>query len=587
MASIDPSEEHKWVVEIDKILNHQLEIDIETTPSISLFQVPETITSKKPEAYEPQQVGIGPIHHFLPRQYDMMEQKKLAVIQRAIKTYNIKDYKLHILDKVRKLVPTVRSCYDMFLKDDDDTLARVFAIDGVFLLILLHTYNGPTYDYLDYLKTKAYETKQSHDDYVHLSEQDAEYAYAMYQYTGVMELHPLLLQKEFVVTMDNQIEWENALKDLIAPPPEFEVGPKKRLVAQDVLMVENQIPFMVLKEIEETLQASSGSSSNSVNVNLSPSVFRVFCEFHSPLKLCSKSQAPSSVDHLLHYMYYSIVNNVPEQKLPDEPQTQEDDDDDEFKKYPIQNNSWTEEVYEVYTFATRIPYKEIAQAYEQTVSMLETFTQSKALIPSASKLYDESGFQFHSLKEDQGIQNIHRNGKDIYLPIITLNNDSDVILRNLVAYETLTANSDSFPLNEYMGLMCGLIMNKDDVNYLKSQKVITGDMRADEVVKLFTAMSKSIPVVKTEEKSKLREVIDEINEVYESGIWMKIYLLLKKLARWLLVVLKAIGSFVESSWKIVAFMVSIVTVFVLTYQAYCDSFGCDKKTVTLLPYVFS
>ncbi|KAJ0523317.1 hypothetical protein HanIR_Chr10g0492451 [Helianthus annuus] len=240
-----------------------------------------------------------------------------------------------------------------------------------------------------------------------------------------------------------------------------------------------------------------------------------------------------------------------------------------------------------YTFATRIPYKEIVQAYEQTVSMLETFSQSKALIPSASKLHDESGFQFHSLKEDQGIQNIHRIGKDIYLPIITLNNDSDVILRNLVAYETLTANSDSFPLNEYMGLMCGLIMNKGDVNYLKSQKVITGDMRADEVVKLFTAMSQSIPVVKTEEKSKLREVIDEINEVYESGIWMKIYLLLKKLARWLLVVLKAIGSFVESSWKIVAFMVSIVTVFVLTYQAYCDSFGCDKKTVTLLPYVFS
>ncbi|MFS7981327.1 hypothetical protein Hanom_Chr10g00949621 [Helianthus anomalus] len=418
-----------------------------------------------------------------------------------------------------------------------------------------------------------------------MAEQD-EYGYL---YIGKMELHPLLLQKEFVVTMDNQIEWENALKHLIIdPPPEFEVGPKNRLVAQDVLMVENQIPFMVLKEIEETLQASSGSPSNSVNVNLSPSVYRVFCELHPPLKLCSKSQAPSSVDHLLHYMYYSIVNNVPVPKLPDEPQTQEDDDDDDDDdddgKLPIQSNSLREEVYEVYTFATRIPYKEIVEAYEQTVSMLETFTQSKALIPSASKLHDESGFQFHSLKEDQGIQNIDRIGKEIYLPIITLNNDSDVILRNLVAYETLTANSDSFPLNEYMGLMCGLIMNKDDVNYLKSQKVITGDMRDDEVVKLFTAMSKSIPVVKTEEKSKLQEMIDEINEVYESGIWMKIYLLLKKLAPWLLVFLKAVGNFVESSWKIVAFMVSIVIVFVLTYQAYCDSFGCDKKTVTLLPY---
>ncbi|MFS7992441.1 hypothetical protein Hanom_Chr12g01082261 [Helianthus anomalus] len=68
MASIDPSlisdpEEQKWVVEIRKILNPQLQIDVET-PSVSLFRVPETITTKKPEAYEPQQIGLGLIHHF-------------------------------------------------------------------------------------------------------------------------------------------------------------------------------------------------------------------------------------------------------------------------------------------------------------------------------------------------------------------------------------------------------------------------------------------------------------------------------------------------------------------------------------------
>lgn len=168
-----------------------------------------------------------------------------------------------------------------------------------------------------------------------------------------------------------------------------------------------------------------------------------------------------------------------------------------------------------------------------------------------------------------------------------MNSDSEVILRNLVAYEALAAKSKRFPLNEYMCLMCGLVANKDDVDYLKSRNVIKGDMCTNEVVKLFTCMTSSIPVVKTKRKSKLLEVTDEVNEVYDSGVLTKTCLLLKKLARWLLVILRAIDSFVESSWKIVAFMVCVVVVFVLTSQAYCDVYGCDKKTLTLLPYASS
>ncbi|MFS7981331.1 hypothetical protein Hanom_Chr10g00949661 [Helianthus anomalus] len=552
MASLDPSlinsdhEDHKWVVEIDEIINRQLDIDVETPP-VSLFQVPETVTQQKPEAYEPQQIGLGPIHHFRPLPYKKMEHKKVAVMRKVLKDYDIKDYKLQVLDKVRKFVPTVRSCYDMFLQDDDDSLARVFAIDGLFLLDLFRTYNATIDEYLIYLKRKVYIAK-----------------------VKAKELNQHIRQEELVVTVDNQIEWEEILGVDHHEPELPEVGPKKRLVAQDVLLVENQIPFMALKEINQTLQ---GNSSH----HLSPSVFRVFCEIHAPLKLCSKSQAPSSVDHLLHYMYYSIVNNVPVQILPDVPHHQIEYVDAMKDVGPAKSDFNHESAL---NFLSKIPKKEIVQLYEQTISMLETFTQSKHLIPSASILHDKAGFKFHSLEEDKGIQNINVQGEDIYLPMITLNKDSEVILRNLVAYETLTADSDSFPLNEYMGMMCWLIMTNDDVNYLKRQNIITGDMREDQVVELFTAMSKSIPIVTTEETFKLREVIDKINKVYESGIWMKIYLLLKKLACWLLVVLKAIGCFVESSWKIVAFMVSIVSVFVLTYQAYCDSFGCNKKSLT-------
>ncbi|XP_076918014.1 putative UPF0481 protein At3g02645, partial [Bidens hawaiensis] len=398
--------------------------------SVSMFHVPKTLTQKKPEAYEPQQIGLGPIHHFRPQPYKKMEQKKLAIMHSVLKFKN-----------------TIISLIHFYYKYDSD--------------------------------------------------------------------HSPELPK---------------------------VGPMKRLEAQDILMY------------------------------VSPSIYRAFCELHSPLMLCSKSQAPYVVDHLLHYMYYSIIHNVP---LP-----KQDDQGHDQGHHPMLISA----IDDGLNFFSKLPEKQIAQVFMTSVSAIETFAQTRiALIPSASTLHDSVGFEFHSLEADQGIRNIHVRGRDIYLPIITLNNDSEVILRNLIAYETLTTNSDSFLLIEYMGLMCGLVMTKDDAKYLKSTNIIRGDMGADEVAKLFTGMSSSVPAFKTKE-SHLTKVINEINKVYGNGIRMRTYLVLKKLASWLVVVLKALGRFVESSWKIVAFMVSIVTVFLLTLQAYCDVYGCDKKEVTLLPY---
>ncbi|KAD2394264.1 hypothetical protein E3N88_41241 [Mikania micrantha] len=485
MASIDPSllsnpNEPKWAVEISKMLNHQLKTDIET-PSVSVFQVPDTMTTKNPETYEPQQIGLGPIHHFQPRTYKKMEQKKLDVMRKILKDNDIKDYELTILNNVKKVVPIVRSCYDMFLEHDDEHLTWVFAIDGLFLLNIFHNYNQPE------------------------------------------------LPK---------------------------VGPKKRLVAQDVLMVENQIPFMVLKEIDEVLHPSSGSSSSTSN-NFSPSIFRIFCTIHSPLKLCSEGRAPFRVDHLLHYMYYSVVNNV-----------------------SVVYRPCSGKLFLTFTNRCEVvqnfPKDETVHAYEQIISSLETFTQTKLIVPSASNLHD-AGFIFHSL-EHKGTKDTRVRRKKVYLPVVTLNKGSDVILKNLVAYEALTSNSNSFPLAEFMVLMCALVVNVDDVKSLKN--VIKGDLPADEVVKLFTRMSGSIPDMKTTEKTQLQKTIDEINMDYNSRLSMKPYFFLKRLALWLLVGLKAIGGFVESSWKIVAFILSLLSALTLVAQAYCDVFGCDPSLLS-------
>ncbi|KAF5767463.1 hypothetical protein HanRHA438_Chr14g0634671 [Helianthus annuus] len=543
MASVDPSliadpREQKWVGEISEIVKHQLEIKVEIPP-VSIFKIPENITKIKPEAYKPQQIGFGPYHHFQPGPYTKMEQKKLVVLQKVLQYHKIKDFRLDVLDKVENLVPVIRACYEMFLQDDNVSLAWVSAIDGLFLLNLFETY-------------------------------------------------------------DNK---------------QVKVNPTQRLLAQDIMMVENQIPFMVLKEIHEALNTSSGTNfSPSVfpslrseeddqlitassttfsldlpshsNLTFSPSIFRSFSEIHSPLELCSPSNAPNHVEHLLHYMYDSIINNDPLKNIHIPVSSTKPSVMSDYIP-PLSLSDITNSISHVSNFLKKVPEKEIAQLYEQTVTSLQNFSKHKITIHSASKLQGIAGFEFHDLPKDGGVENVYMDDNNIYLPRITLNNDSEVILRNLVAYETLMPNSNRFPLNEYMGLMCGLIVNVEDVKLLKKDNIIKGDLGEDEVAKLFIGVSSSIMSLKTKKKSDLQEMIDQVNNVYERKPRIKAYLPVKKLANWLLVVLTTIGGFVGATWKIVAFMVSIVTVFMLTYQAYCDVYGCDNNKSVVLSYASS
>ncbi|GKC27746.1 putative UPF0481 protein [Tanacetum coccineum] len=120
-----------------------------------------------------------------------MEQKKLTVVQRVLQDRRINDFNF-IIDKIWKLVPLVRACYDMSLHDDDDSMAWVFAIDGVFLLEVISSNKDGRF----------------HFPYI-----------------------------------------------------------------QDILMMENQIPFEVLKEIDEALMQPSSGTSTDLHDIFSPLIF--------------------------------------------------------------------------------------------------------------------------------------------------------------------------------------------------------------------------------------------------------------------------------------------------------------------------
>ncbi|PWA77462.1 hypothetical protein CTI12_AA224580 [Artemisia annua] len=340
----DPRKQ-KWVDEISKILTHQLTIPFELIPKPSIFQVPEKLAAEKPEAYEPQHIGLGSNHHFRPQPYKRMEQKKLTVVQSVLQDRQINDFKV-VIEKIRKLVPLIRACYDMSLQDDDDTLAWVFAIDGVFLFEVIRKYNND----------------------------------------GIFHFPSI----------------------------------------QDILMMENQIPFGVLKEIDDALMQPSSGTSTDLHYIFLQSKFQYFSLTHSPLDLCDISVAPTNAKHLLDYMYQSIIKKaplalvVPQMGVPKiMTQTAEGGVADVFNK--------------VSDFTNQIPKDEIVHIYKETLTILETFSQSKSPIPSASEYLQRDGIRFCNLNSDQGIKNIYIDGEKFVLPSLTLNKDVEVVIAPLLS----------------------------------------------------------------------------------------------------------------------------------------------------------
>nr|GFA32915.1 hypothetical protein [Tanacetum cinerariifolium] len=501
MALIDPSlssyPRRQWVDEISDILKHQLEIEVETPPPVvSIFKVPETMTTQKPEAFEPQQTGLGPYHHLRPLPYKKMEQKKLAAMRRVLKDdHKFKDFKLCVLDKVRKLVPIVRDCYNMFLESDEDSLSWVFAIDGIFLLDLFRSYDtGMGHEKnADQLPLSS-EIQPCIAHIPHKTASDESVTPIYHVIEDVETLQPLSTKVEIdeapcTSSLQQRPEirllaQENQTVEVKECPPSQlkhpKVDPNNILIAQDITMVENQIPFTVLKEIDDALHLSSAGN------KLSPSVYRTFSDFHSPLELCSLSEAPTHVEHLLDYMYHSIVYNFSSKTSV--VLVAEDSRSVIVRWFSNIRTFFSFRLYRKSSPIDSIPKDEIVKAYKQTVTFLENFTRNTTTTPSASKLHDRAKFS------------------------------SDITLRNLIAYEILMNNSAKLPLTEYIGLIAQLIVNVDDVELLQNENIIKGDLSEAEVVKLFTGMRTSITSMNLKEKKELQENIKEVKKLGRSFV---------------------------------------------------------------------
>ncbi|KAL5058394.1 hypothetical protein RYX36_029998 [Vicia faba] len=283
-------------------------------------------------------------------------------------------------------------------------------------------------------------------------------------------------------------------------------------IVRDVFMLENQIPTHFLKQVHEavvtiTSDEIESSLEREAYQNLGPSM-RLFCESLCPF-----------VHEFQNETKFSYVK------------------------------PWTKIVGEIKKTSENIIKEDYSTNWDNNIS--------NVTIPSVTELHNaEIKFQ-PSDKGGNGLSSIDFDEIkcQFKLPIIKLDVNSEVIIRNLMAYESLI-KSEGLIFTRYIELMRALINSTEDVKLLINEKIIETEMSYEAVAQLFNGLlGKSIRPIKVQ---NLDQVIKRVNAKFKSSQAQKM----------------AMIKYMSSYGKMLTGLAAIVFLVLTAVQTYCSAFGC-------------
>jgi hypothetical protein len=146
-----------------------------------------------------------------------------------------------------------------------------------------------------------------------------------------------------------------------------------------------------------------------------------------------------------------------------------------------------------------------------------------------------------------------------HLPVLTLDSNTEIVLRNLVAYEAASA-AGPLVLARYTELMNGIIDTDEDVAVLRERGVVLNRMKSDgEAARMWNGMTRSVRLTKV---AFVDRAIEEVNRYY-NGLWR---VKTKRLMR----------KYVFSSWQLLTFLAAIMMLLLTTLQAFCSVYTCSR-----------
>ncbi|KAK9049129.1 hypothetical protein SSX86_031907 [Deinandra increscens subsp. villosa] len=134
--------EQQWVDQVTKDFDHDdgsgSHDDLSDVP-VCVFSVPKETSRFKPEAYVPLAIALGPYHHFETHLYQM-ERFKVAAVRAILSPDQVLSFESLVINRLVEKEPVIRACYHKYINLHGDTLAWIFAIDGLFLIGLFAYY---------------------------------------------------------------------------------------------------------------------------------------------------------------------------------------------------------------------------------------------------------------------------------------------------------------------------------------------------------------------------------------------------------------------------------------------------------------
>ncbi|XP_010250391.1 PREDICTED: putative UPF0481 protein At3g02645 [Nelumbo nucifera] len=538
------------------IIRHMLKKEPEDDHA-SIFIVPKTLKSTKPDSYIPQHVTLGPYHYRRPELYEMVRYKHAAVRTTHKQLHSIGFEEL--VEEFKKQEPRIRSSYHKYLDFDRETLAWMMAVDASFLLEFLHinavrkgsrnltkVSSGMAY-FIDYARTKS--------DY-----------------------NPIL---------------------------------------RDIVMLENQIPLFLLKKILDYQCLSPEIDADDVLY----SILMDLCKELSPLKMIHNFQRTRKrvsfsehFHHLLDFLYSTIVPRLNKEQHSEIDEVVDGDEGsnnpagDGRKEETFKNCGPVKQVLEfIWKMLSNVnkgpmhsvtkvlaskPVKVVLQLPWEILSRLpgfailkqpaELFSQGdgdgnpedddssstnsvdrpplieEITIPSVTELH-KCGVRFSPTNGDITTISFDVKRVTFHLPKISLDVNTEVVLRNLVAYET-SAASGPLIFTRYTELMTGIIDTKEDAELLRERGIILNRLKSDEeVANLWNGMSKSVKLTKVELFDK---VIEDVNKYYGS--------------RWKVKAKKFLKAYVFGSWQLLTLLAALMLLLLMTLQAFCSVYSCPR-----------
>ncbi|CAI9113919.1 OLC1v1014624C1 [Oldenlandia corymbosa var. corymbosa] len=519
------------------------ELEEDTEVPVSIFYVPKPLMISDPDCYRPQQVAIGPYHHWRSELYDM-ERYKLASARRTQKQLqNLKFQQL--VDRLTIFEHRIRACYHKYLDFNGETLAWMMAMDTCFLLEFLQTYASKEGRVLTRVSSRM-----SH----------------LVDIAGRKSAHNAILR--------------------------------------DIVMLENQIPLFLLRKTLE-LQLSSLEVAD----NILSSTLIGFCKELMPFKMMEDLPNVKVDDcvHLLDFLYHVMVPTLEEQRevteIDEEVETvRETEESCSGKSYYIKkflllpckilskmNKAPVNLIKRImfsrlFKVALKLPWSVISNLpglrlitmpieylcfsedkehgkQEDPITANSNIDEpplvEEITIPSVVEL-SKAGVQFFPTKE--GILSIKFDEQlvAIYLPTISLDVNTEIVLRNLVAYEACNA-SGPLVFTRYTELMNGIIDTEEDAKLLREKGIILNRLKSDEeVANMWNGMTKSVRLTKV---PFLDKVIEDVNQYYNG--------------KWKVKIAKFMELYVFNSWQFLTLMAAALLLLLMTFQAFCSIYTCS------------